>query len=129
MIKLNELTDEFKNEKQPNDWLDAFRLLRLHLNGIRKSKNKKVLFIDEFPWIDTHKSGFLPAFENFWNDYCTTRNDLIVVVCGSAASYMVKKVIKNSKGLSKRITQTIKLKPFNLQETRSFFKYKGIKME
>ena len=129
MIKLNELTDEFKNEKQPNDWLDAFRLLRLHLNGIRKSKNKKVLFIDEFPWIDTHKSGFLPAFENFWNDYCTTRNDLIVVVCGSAASYMVKKVIKNSKGLSKRITQTIKLQPFNLQETRSFFKYKGIKME
>jgi hypothetical protein len=79
--------------------------------------------------VDSQKSGFLSAFENFWNDYCTTRSDLIVVVCGSAASYMVKKIINNTEGLSKRITQTIKLKPFDLGETRDFFKYKGIPME
>ena len=128
-LKLNEVTNEFKKEKQANDWLEAFSHLKTFLKGIKESKKKKVIFIDEFPWVDSHKSGFLAAFENFWNDYCTTRRDLVVVVCGSAASYMVKKIINNSKGLSKRITQTIKLKPFNLYETKSFFKYKGILME
>lgn len=129
MLKLNEVTDDFKKEKQPADWLEALSYLKTLLKGIKESKKKKVIFIDEFPWVDSHKSGFLPAFENFWNDYCTTRSDLVVVVCGSAASYMVKKIINNTKGLSKRITQTIKLKPFNLCETRNFFKYKGIPME
>ena len=129
MLKLNEVTDEFKKEKQPADWLEAFSYLKTFLKGIKESKKKRVIFIDEFPWVDSHKSGFLAAFENFWNDYCTTRSDLVVVVCGSAASYMVKKIINNSKGLSKRITQTIKLMPFNLYETQCFFKYKGIAME
>jgi AAA+ ATPase superfamily predicted ATPase len=129
ILKLNEVTDEFKKEKQPADWLEAFSYLKTFLKRIKESKKKKVIFIDEFPWVDSHKSGFLPAFENFWNDYCTTRSDLVVIICGSAASYMVKKIINNSKGLSKRITQTIKLKPFNLHETQSFFKYKGIRME
>lgn len=127
-LKLNEVTDKFSKQKQPADWLEAFHLLKIFLKG-KRSKKKKVIFIDEFPWVDTHKSGFLSAFENFWNDYCTTRRDLVVVVCGSAASYMIKKIINNSKGLSKRITQTIKLKPFNLKETQAFFKYKGIRME
>ncbi len=128
MLKLNEVTNKFAAQKQPADWLEAFSLLKTFLKGKKESRKKKVLFIDEFPWVDSHKSGFLAAFENFWNDYCTTRRDLIVVVCGSAASYMIKKIINNSKGLSKRITQTIKLKPFNLQETKAFFKYKGISM-
>jgi AAA+ ATPase superfamily predicted ATPase len=113
MLKLNEVTNSFKKEEQPDDWLEAFSYLKSFLKEIKESKKKKVIFIDEFPWVDSHKSGFLPAFENFWNDYCTTRSDLFVVVCGSAASYMVKKIIQNSKGLSKRITEVIKLNPFN----------------
>jgi len=58
--------------------------------------------MDEFPWAASHKSDFLPAFENFWNDYCTTRSDLVVVICGSAASYMVKKIINNQTGLAQK---------------------------
>ena len=129
MLKLQDVSDDFSDVKQPEDWLDAFACLKTYLKKVRQTKKKKVLFIDEFPWVDSHKSGFLDAFENFWNDFCTTRNDLVVVVCGSAASYMVKKIIGNSKGLSKRITQTIQLKPFTLNETRAFFRFKGILME
>lgn len=129
MLKLKEITRDFDKEKQPADWLEAFSYLKRYLKGIKESSKKKVIFIDEFPWVDSRKSGFLAAFENFWNDYCITRSDLIVVVCGSAASYMVKKIINNSAGLSKRITQTIKLKVFNLHETQAFFKYKKIPME
>ena len=129
MLKLKEVSKMFQNEKPPKDWLEAFHLLKLYLKGIKESNKKKIIFIDEFPWVDSHKSGFLGAFENFWNDYCTTRSDLIVIVCGSAASYMVKKIINNTKGLSKRITEKIHLKPFNLKETKAFLKYKGILME
>lgn len=126
MLKLLEVTPLFKEEKQPENWLEAFSKLKLFLKGIRQTKKKKVIFIDEFPWADSQRSGFLPAFENFWNDYCTTRSDLILVVCGSAASYMVKKIIRNRGGLHNRITRKIKLEPFTLAETHAFLKYKGI---
>src|SRR5690606_10673566 len=75
MLKLNEITDKFQNRKKPSDWLEAFDYLKKYLQGIRETRKKKVIFIDEFPWVDSHKSGFLSAFENFWNDYCTTRKD------------------------------------------------------
>ena len=84
VLKLNEFTDKLKNEPLPKDWLEAFSLLKKYLKTIKESKKKKVIFIDEFPWIDSQKSGFLSAFENFWNDYCSTRSDLIVVICGPA---------------------------------------------
>jgi uncharacterized protein len=129
MLKLSEVSHDFKDEKLPTDWLEAFSYLKQYIQGIKTSKKKKVIFIDEFPWMDTLRSGFLPAFENFWNDYCTTRNDLVVVICGSAASYMVKKIVLNKKGLSKRITKTIKLNPFNLHETKEFFEFKKMPME
>jgi uncharacterized protein len=125
MLELQELTEEFKGEK-PENWLQAFNLLKQYLIGIRQTKKKKVIFIDEFPWVDTLRSGFLPAFENFWNTYCTTRNDLIVVICGSAASYMLKKIIRNRGGLHNRITRKIKLAPFQLKEVKAFFEYKCI---
>jgi AAA+ ATPase superfamily predicted ATPase len=107
-------------------WFQAFTLLELYL-GTLKSGSKKVIFIDEFPWIATPKSKFLMAFENFWNTYCAKRNDLIVVICGSAASYMVQKIIKNKGGLHNRISRKIRLLPFNLFETEQFLLKNGIK--
>jgi AAA+ ATPase superfamily predicted ATPase len=127
MLKLRDFTSDFEDE-QPSDWLEAFFILKQYLKTIRQSKKKKVIFIDEFPWADTQRSGFLSAFEDFWNSYCTTRNDLIVVVCGSAASYMLKKVIRNRGGLHNRITRKIHLEPFSLRETKEFFQYKQLAM-
>lgn len=115
-----------KNYLVPVSWLDAFTLLEKKIDKL-KSKKKKVVFIDEFPWIATARSKFLMAFENFWNHYCTRRTDVIVVICGSAASYMVQKIINNKGGLHNRITQKIRLLPFNLSETELFLKSKGIR--
>lgn len=125
MLELKERTDAFNGEK-PDNWLQAFNILKHYLKSLRKTQKKKVIFIDEFPWVDTMRSGFLPAFENFWNAYCTTRDDLVVVICGSAASYMLKKIIKNRGGLHNRITRKIKLLPFQLHEVKAFFSHKGI---
>jgi len=127
MIQLREVSGDYTDD-MPDNWLEAFHFLRQYLRCKRKTKRKKVIFIDEFPWVDTMRSGFLPAFENFWNTYCTTRTDLIVVVCGSAASYMIKKIIRNKGGLHNRITRQIKLEPFTLAEVKAFLKYKKIKM-
>lgn len=107
-------------------WFQAFTMLESYLDKL-KSGSKKVIFIDEFPWIATPKSKFLMAFENFWNTYCNKKNDLIVVICGSAASYMVQKIIKNKGGLHNRISKKIRLLPFNLFETELFLLKKGIK--
>lgn len=117
---------KIKNTENPTNWFEAFSLLENYLDRLKSSK-KKVVFIDEFPWIATAKSKFLTAFENFWNHYCTKRDDLIIVICGSAASYMLQKIIKNKGGLHNRITQQIRLLPFNLQETDLFLKSRGIR--
>lgn len=125
-----ELNKSNKRKKKsidvPKSWFQAFSQLESYLDTL-KSKKKKVVFIDEFPWIATAKSKFLMSFENFWNSYCTKRNDLIIIICGSAASYMVKNIIKSKGGLHNRITRKIRLLPFNLKETELFLKSRGFK--
>jgi len=118
---------KFEGTKIPSNWINAFQLLQEYLNGLKGAK-KKVIFIDEFPWIATARSKFLMAFEHFWNTYCTKRNDLVVVVCGSAASFMVNKIIKNKGGLHNRLSQKIRLLPFSLNETEQFLLSKNIKL-
>lgn len=109
----------------PADWIDAFDRLGRYLDKL-KGKAKKVVFIDEFPWLDGHKSGFLAAFTNFWNGYATKRKDLVVVICGSAASYMIKRVINNKGGLHNRLTRRIRLAPFNLCETEQLLRHNKV---
>ena len=124
-VQLKSRSKKFTNTKIPNDWFTAFQLLERYING-SKSKKKKVVFIDEFPWIASARSKFLMIFEHFWNTYCTTRDDLVVIVCGSAASFMVNKIIKNKGGLHNRLSYKIRLMPFNLNEVNSFLQNKNI---
>lgn len=118
----------FGKKEIPKNWLEAFKLLGEYIDS-KKGDKKQVLFIDEFPWMYTHKSKFVQLFGHFWNSYCSKRNDLIVVICGSAASFMVNKVMKDPKGLHHRITLPIRLLPFNLYETELFLKSKKIKLD
>lgn len=112
--------------ERPSSWLDAFTQLGQYIDGKRSSK-KKVIFIDEFPWLDTRKSKFMMWFQDFWNSYASKRDDLVVVICGSAASYMIKNIVRNTGGLYSRVTSRIRLEPFDLYETRLFLEHKGIK--
>jgi hypothetical protein len=123
--QIRQASSRFKDVKVPKDWLGAFEILENYLDSL-KSRKKKVVFIDEFPWLATRKSKFLGAFENFWNAYATKRNDLVVVICGSTASYIINKVLKNRGGLHGRINHRINLKPFNLFETKLFLKSRKI---
>ena len=87
---------------------------------------KKVVFFDEMPWLDTAKSGFLPVFEWFWNDWASTRENLVFIVCGSATSWMIEHIAENKGGLFNRQSCRIYLEPFTLCETELFLKAQGI---
>lgn len=128
-LKNFNLTLRTYNLKSVNStsWIEAFHQLQKFLNRLTSTK-KKVIFIDEFPWLDTRKSNFLSAFDNFWNSYASKRNDLVVVICGSAASYMIKNIVKNKGGLHNRLTQKIQLAPFNLFETEQLLKHNHVKL-
>ena len=108
----------------PKDWLEAFQLLRTYLKT-KVGKQKIVLFFDELPWLATHKSGFLSAFGYFWNTWAVKQN-LVLVICGSAASWMIKRVVNNKGGLHNRITKRIYLEPFTLSETAAYLENRNI---
>ena len=109
-----------KSEK-PKSWLDAFLLLEKYLQKIDDG-SRQVVFLDELPWLDTPKSGFIRAFEAFWNTWGCHRKNLMVIVCGSANSWIQDKLINNHGGLYNRVTYEIKLSPFTLRECEEFYK-------
>jgi AAA+ ATPase superfamily predicted ATPase len=77
--------DKIKRTNAPKTWLQAFSLLKEYLTSVKSTK-KKVVFLDEIAWFETPKSGFSAALDHFWNQFCSTRNDILLVICGSAAS-------------------------------------------
>jgi len=109
----------------PKDWFIAFRQLIAALEK-EKSNTKKVVFLDELPWLDTRGAHFLSGLEHFWNSWASARTDILLIVCGSAASWMISNLLNNRGGLHNRITARIKLEPFNLSETETFLKAKQI---
>ncbi len=104
-------------------WFEAFQQLTAHLEG--STATKKVVFLDELPWMDTPKSDFISALEHFWNSWASTRSDVLLVVCGSAASWMIHSLLMNTGGLYNRVTHRIKLESFNLAECEAYFANRG----
>ena len=113
--------------EKPKSWLDAFLLLEKFLQKIDDG-SRQVVFLDELPWLDTPKSGFIRAFEAFCNTWGCHRKNLMVIVCGSANSWIQDKLINNHGGLYNRVTYEIKLSPFNLSECEEFYKSKAVKL-
>lgn len=112
----------------PSKWIQAFEVLKAYLTPLIR-KQKSVIFFDELPWIDSRKSGFLSAFEHFWNSWASTQNNLVVVICGSAASWMIRKIVHNKGGLHNRITRRIRLLPFTLNESETYLKSRRINLD
>ena len=110
--------------QRPRTWLETFRLLILYLEST-PTNEKRVVFFDELPWLASHRSGFLNAFGFFWNSWAVKQN-IVVVICGSAASWMIQKVVHNKGGLYNRITKRIHLRPFSLRETELYLKGRNL---
>lgn len=105
-----------------SNWYDAFDMLQQMLES-QPQESRKLIFIDEMPWIDTYRSDFVAALEDFWNMWAAQRSDICMIACGSSTSWMVNKLVKNQGGLHNRITSTIYLRPFNLNETEEYLRH------
>ena len=110
----------------PKDWIDAFELLIQYLASL--PMGRKVVFLDELPWMDTPGANFISALEHFWNGWASARKDIVLIVCGSATSWMMDKLINNHGGLYGRLTHRMMLQSFSLAEAEQFLAAKGIRL-
>ena len=115
-----------KSKRRIKSWSDAFFALECGLEKL--PEGKKVVFLDELPWMDTAKSNFVPALDHFWNGWCSFRKDIVLVVCGSATSWIVGKILKDHGGLHNRLTDQIRLQPFTLLECERMANAKGLSL-
>ncbi|MCL2826051.1 MAG: AAA family ATPase, partial [Eggerthellaceae bacterium] len=124
----DELADQGGSEfARAQDWQEAFRNLN-RLVEQTPGNAKKVIFLDEIPWMATQNSGFLAALDHFWNRWASSRNDVLLIICGSATSWIIDNVINNRGGLHNRLTRQIQLAPFTLSECEEFFDSNGFVM-
>ena len=109
----------------PTSWQEAFQQLTARLRRLPQGR-KHVIFFDELPWLASRRSRFVPALEHFWNSWASRQPNLIVVVCGSSASWMIKKIIDHRGGLHNRVTRRIQLMPFTLAEAHGYLASRGV---
>lgn len=125
-----ELKNRFElpsNTPQPKNWDEALLLLKEVVEAIDPSK-KVILFFDELPWLASPRSGFLPALEHLWNQYLSRLNNVLLIVCGSAAHWIIKKIVQNKGGLYGRLSAVIRLGVFNLREVEQFLESRQVKL-
>lgn len=107
-----------KKSKQFKSWYEAFFALEEWLGSL--PEGKKIVFFDELPWMDTPRSNFISGLEHFWNGWASARKDILLIVCGSATSWIVSELINNHGGLHNRLTNKILLQPFTLSECEQY---------
>ena len=112
---------------EPKNWMDALSLLTEAIN-LNKERQKIILFLDELPWMATHKSGLLSALDYYWNRFWVNNPRIKLIICGSAASWIIENVLNNKGGLHNRVTLRIHLEPFTLKETKAYLKYRDMKL-
>jgi len=126
---LNQLESQFKfkSEVKPKTWADSLNLLKEVILKQKKLPSKKIIFFDELPWLASKKSGFTEALDYFWNSFLSKRKDIMLIVCGSAASWMITNIVNNKAGLHNRMTSpALHLAPFTLLQTKEYFNSRRI---
>jgi AAA+ ATPase superfamily predicted ATPase len=135
--KIKTQLENFKNAYQehfktiiptPENWTTAFAMLKNAISNIKKT-GRKIIFIDELPWIATKGSNFIQAFEYWWNTYASANSDIVLIICGSSTSWMLNKIIKNRGGLHNRVTRQILLQPFSLKECEELVKKQELHLD
>lgn len=117
--------------KKPKNWFEAFNRLKHLIEDTDKKDlvtGKKIIFLDEVPWMDTKKSDFKSALDYFWNTYASSNPDILLIVCGSATSWIIDNILTDTGGFYKRVTRTLKIEPFHLKECEELFKINEIEI-
>jgi AAA+ ATPase superfamily predicted ATPase len=115
------------NAKTPKNWAEAFQRLKKKILKIKETQ-KIIVFLDELPWLADSKSDFLAALDYAWNRHFSSISNLLLIVAGSAASWMITNLINNTGGLYGRLSAYLRLLPFNLSETEEYLLSKKIEL-
>ena len=107
------------SELPPKDWSEAFYRLQITLKEY-SCASKIIIFFDEMPRLAHKGSRFLTAMDYFWNRHASRMSNVLLIVCGSAASWMIHNIINNKGGLYGRLSAHIRLKPFKLAEVEKY---------
>ncbi len=107
-------------------WHDAFQALTDAIE-LFANKQKVVIFLDEIPWMSTPKSGLLEALDYYWNRYWSNDKRIKLIICGSAASWIINNILHDTGGLHNRVTLRLPIEPFSLAETQAYLKHRGIR--
>ena len=118
-----------KLPEKPKTWMEAFRILKLYLKKKVALKRRCIVFLDELPSMDTQRSGFVRALGYFWNSWASLQDNLTLIVCGSATSWMIRNIVNDKGGLHDRITHELHLRPFTLKEMEQYFKSRQFKWD
>ena len=119
-----------RENKIPENWFEAFRRLKFVLNSEHvyrdPASGRRVVFLDELPWMDTARSDFKSALDYFWNSWASSQEDLVLIVCGSATSWIIKNLLQSTGGFYNRVSRKIRILPFTLAECEKFYTENGI---
>lgn len=113
------------HDAAPKNWNEAFDCLQILLQQ-KSTKERMIVFIDELPCLDTPRSGFVRALEHFWNSWGANQDNLMLIVCGSATSWMVRNILDNRGGLHNRVTHEIHLHQFALSQVEQYLEANGM---
>jgi len=128
MVNFSVKLAEYKGDtgvQTPRNWQEAFLHLKAYLKTLDPNK-KQVIFIDELPWVNTPRSSFVQLLAHLWNDYLSKEPHFLLVICGSATSWISKNIINDPGGLHNRVTEIIHLHPFTISETKAFLEGNGL---
>jgi len=122
----------YEDKTIPKDWFEAFSCLRMLLESERVYReplnNKRVIFLDELPWMDTARSDFKSALDYFWNSWASAQEDIVLIVCGSATSWIIGNLLVSKGGFYNRVTRRMHLEPFTLAECEELYELNDVVM-
>ena len=84
------------------------------------STAKKLLVIDEFPYMVRNNTEIPSILQNLWDGEFKDAN-LMIVLCGSAMSFFERAILAEKNPLYGRATGTLKLEPMEFSDAAKFF--------
>lgn len=99
-----------------SDWEAAFRTIL----DLPYGKGKKLIIIDEFPYMCRGNKSIPSILQNLWDSEFKNSN-VMVVLCGSAMSFIEKELLSEKNPLYGRATGIYKMKEMGFYDAIKFF--------
>jgi hypothetical protein len=107
-----------------NSWENVFSYVT---DRIINQKAPKIIFFDELPWMAAGRSRLVSLLKFYWDNHWKEKR-VMLILCGSVASFMVKKVVR-SNALYGRITLELLLKGLRAEDAYALIGRKRNKEE